>query len=230
MFNLTCHKCGFTIGCDDNEDGKYFYRKNKKRPIIGRSSYSGQCNICMKEYKKEHYKGHYKEIMIQRVKNRRNNPERWAAYLQRLKDKRVEKAKGMDIIKYTERSETRKMSKTLSATRYYLFRRLRQWKHSAKKRLLDFNLDFDYLCEMWDIQDGKCAYSGIPMSIESNSDVVVSLDRINPDLGYIKGNVVYCIDRINTMKWTSSLSMFKKLIDTIYIHLNNTDYINGAGI
>lgn len=79
----------------------------------------------------------------------------------------------------------------------------------------------EYLNEMYKAQEGKCYYSGIPFS----KDCRPSVDRIDSNKGYIKGNIVICEDKINVMKSNLSIKEFKERIVNIYNNLNNIDLI-----
>ncbi len=74
-------------------------------------------------------------------------------------------------------------------------------RKSAKERGLSFNLTVDYLHELFINQDGKCALSGINLTlIRSREEGTASLDRINSDLGYQEGNVQWVHKTMNRMK------------------------------
>lgn len=81
-------------------------------------------------------------------------------------------------------------------------------KSRSKKLNLDFDLDEAYVKYLWESQNGLCAISKIPMTcnygdgmIESNA----SIDRINSQFGYIKGNVQLTCWAINRMKGTMNI-------------------------
>ncbi len=55
-----------------------------------------------------------------------------------------------------------------------------------------------YLQYLWNLQQGKCYWSGLPLSTESRNQLRVSLDRLDNTRGYEPGNVVlaaWCINR-----------------------------------
>ena len=89
--------------------------------------------------------------------------------------------------------------------------------HKRHKKLNfkeECNIDLDYLLELLP-EDMKCPVSGIKLNFGGHKSDTPSLDRINNDLGYIKGNVIYVCDYINTLKTDNtleSLKSFKKLI------------------
>lgn len=60
----------------------------------------------------------------------------------------------------------------------------------------DFSLERKDLYDIWSAQEGKCYYSGIPLSFRSSWKV--SLERLDPAQGYVKSNVVFCCLELNT--------------------------------
>ena len=89
-------------------------------------------------------------------------------------------------------------------------------RKSIKRPSIEFNIDFNYIKELYETQKGLCAVSGIEMTYISynthdcrikNSNNI-SIDRIDSSKGYIPGNVnlVCCI--INMMKWDMEMDVF----------------------
>lgn len=74
----------------------------------------------------------------------------------------------------------------------------------ASYRKLEFDLTLKYLKEIWDKQMGICPYTGIKLKNwnyhGNNSVYTASLDRIDSNKGYIKGNVQFISKNINFMK------------------------------
>lgn len=67
------------------------------------------------------------------------------------------------------------------------------------------NLTFEYLYDLYDAQKGKCALTGREMTIgESDNNQAghdaLSLDRVEPNKGYVVGNVRFVINQVNMAK------------------------------
>lgn len=79
---------------------------------------------------------------------------------------------------------------------------------NCKKRHKDFDLDVDYLKDVWASQKGLCALTNVPMELPLGTKGFstikpfngASLDRIDSSIGYIKGNVQLVCMGINLMK------------------------------
>lgn len=89
--------------------------------------------------------------------------------------------------------------------------------YSAKCRSKRDNIIFDIVKEdvynLYPI-DGKCPILGIELapSVGITQDSSPSLDRIIPELGYVKGNVVIISHRANRIKNNSTLEDLKKIV------------------
>lgn len=79
-------------------------------------------------------------------------------------------------------------------------------KKGARERNILFDLDIDYLYELYLNQAKKCALSGIELTLCSNYSKKnrhkqnASLDRIDSSKGYIQGNVQWIHKDVNLMK------------------------------
>lgn len=88
----------------------------------------------------------------------------------------------------------------------------RSLNQNAIQRKIKFNLCLDYLDFLFEIQQNKCALSGLPISFRNHT---ASLDRIENDLGYIEGNVHWVHKDVNCMKQTFAKDYFVYLCKSI---------------
>lgn len=85
-----------------------------------------------------------------------------------------------------------------------------------------YDLTYEYVLEMWETQGGLCFYSKIPMVTQPLSDYQCSLERLDPELGYIKENVVLCCLEFNhSVQWS-----LDKMIELFAIKdIESDDYL-----
>lgn len=88
-----------------------------------------------------------------------------------------------------------------SAHSYYL----NKCKQRSKATNKEFNLDLEYIENLWETSNGKCALSKIDITLRKTSyesaDLwSASIDRIDSSKGYIKGNVQFVAYAINLAK------------------------------
>lgn len=88
---------------------------------------------------------------------------------------------------------------------------LQSCKRSAKKRGHIVNLTRDDLLEMWNYQEGVCAYTGIVMLTQANSPYSVSVERIDNSVGYTKENTILVCNIVNKMKSNFDGVLFYKI-------------------
>lgn len=93
---------------------------------------------------------------------------------------------------------------------------------NAKKRFKDFDLDLEFLKELWETQKGVCPYTGIHLILPEYrklDDIPItrraSLDRIDSEEGYVKGNVQFVSTPINLIKSTMTDLQTKQFLKEI---------------
>ena len=99
-------------------------------------------------------------------------------------------------------------------------------RNKSQQRKKDFDLDVEYLKEVWNTQKGICPYTGIKMELpkcgkdwdHTFTMEKMSLDRIDSKKGYIKGNVQFVCLGINYAKNKWSDSEMKLFIERIRTH------------
>lgn len=81
-----------------------------------------------------------------------------------------------------------------------------RWFSRLKKKKFDLKITIKDVYKLWIKQDKKCALTGLPIDFQNQnvgtSDLVctASLDRIDSNKGYIKGNIQLVHKDVNIMK------------------------------
>jgi hypothetical protein len=92
-------------------------------------------------------------------------------------------------------------------------------KRGAKSRNLSFEIDIQYIWNLFLQQDRKCFFSGkvltFPKTREDTTGTA-SLDRIDANKGYIKGNLQWIEKETNYMKQQMNNEEFLQTIKLIY--------------
>lgn len=92
-------------------------------------------------------------------------------------------------------------------------------KKNAQKRKLEFELDIEFLWDLYLKQDRKCALTGDYIFFNRKGiHQSASIDRIDSSKGYLKNNVRFVHKTINTMKWDMSDEEFLKFCTLIVDH------------
>lgn len=112
----------------------------------------------------------------------------------------------------------------LSEEERYFWNKYTHYRYAAKTRNLDFDLDYKFLLNLFKKQNGLCFYSGIPMKTHGTKDYdTISLDRVDSNKGYIKNNVVFCLNSVNIMKSNHNLSDLQKVFDGFFVKRSKMD-------
>jgi hypothetical protein len=79
----------------------------------------------------------------------------------------------------------------------------------------------EHLTRLWN-QSKKCAYSGREMAINGyqNNPYAMTVDRKDPRLGYIEGNITLCCSLANRMKQNLNEKELVEWCNTILDHLS----------
>jgi hypothetical protein len=113
-------------------------------------------------------------------------------------------------------------------------------KHAKHRSVLkgiafDANITPAYLAGLYDGQAGRCALSGVPMSLERGGDwyggknpFVCSMDRIDNSMGYTIGNIHLATARANNLRGDTPVAEFVKfckLVANNKPHCADTDIV-----
>jgi hypothetical protein len=92
---------------------------------------------------------------------------------------------------------------------------------NISKRDKEINITIEDLKEQWELQKGICVFTGINLIISSYSNInknpiySASVDRIDNNKGYVKGNIRWVSRAINFMKNAMTDDMVWELINII---------------
>jgi len=84
----------------------------------------------------------------------------------------------------------------------------------ARRRGITCQLSIKELDDLWEKQDGRCAYTNRELTLTSEG--TASLDRIDSSIGYKLDNVQFVHKTVNVMKWALPEEEFFKFIEEIY--------------
>lgn len=85
-------------------------------------------------------------------------------------------------------------------------------RSECKKLGVPFDICVDDLLEIYDRQCGCCVYGGVLLEFGTNSLRSISIERVDPAIGYIKSNVVLASKAMNWAKNNASLNDFSELL------------------
>jgi len=106
----------------------------------------------------------------------------------------------------------------------------RQIQHSAAQRGLSCTITPEELQQVYELQNGLCWYTGIPLQLASTeswkqkgqADMdVFSVDRVDSHQGYTRENIVLCCMAINRMKGSASLESTRDFLS--YVSAKSTN-------
>tara|TARA_B100000575_G_scaffold126752_1_gene101049 strand:+ start:209 stop:1024 length:816 start_codon:yes stop_codon:yes gene_type:complete len=115
-----------------------------------------------------------------------------------------------------------KKSSTINGHAEFLMSGVRR---RTKDKKLKSDISVNWIVKKFDEQKGLCFYSKEKMTLgterkikrfgggyKKNNKTVVSIDRVDPDIGYTKTNCVLCCWYVNNMKQDLKLKEFKNII------------------
>ena len=109
-------------------------------------------------------------------------------------------------LSYCRKCRTKQIiNNTNSSLEAYFRNRIRTVRNRSKIKGLKNDIDVDYLINLYNLQGGKCFYTDEKLIVPEGgtlepSSQSLSLDKIVPRKGYVKGNIVLCTKRANTIK------------------------------
>lgn len=143
------------------------------------------------------------------------NPEKVKEYND--KNTPLWRAKNPDKVKILAKKNRKRLVKeTAVSYESSLNNLLSVTKNRAKSHKRGFSIDLDYLLDLWVSGNGRCNLSGLKMTTGiGTKGSKVSIDRINSNRGYIKGNCQLVRTDVNIAKNALEQKDFIKLCKAV---------------
>ena len=110
--------------------------------------------------------------------------------------------------------EMEKKSKQ-SSPRRFMSDMLAHIRRHSRKNNIPFDIDLNYVCDLWATQLTRCRLTGIEMTHTSKDLFGVRIDTIDKDKGYTEGNIQLICDGIKRMKKDMNNEEVKRFIAEI---------------
>lgn len=90
----------------------------------------------------------------------------------------------------------------------------------AKKLGIPCDITQEFMVELFNAQDGKCYWTGVPFINvgKARHPLKPSIDRIVPEAGYVKGNVVWASNFANRARSDTPATEFHEIVSTFSQH------------
>ena len=192
-----CTKCGL-----EKPLSEYYNQKGQKHGKQPR------CKACQKEYRQQYYQSNRETILIRTAEYQKNHPEVGRRsnkkYQETHKDEINRRARLRDAENPEQRALIRRKAKDANPI-HGLFV---QTRSRAKQSNIPFTIEESDLA-----LPEVCPVLGIPLvwTEKSRSGNTPSVDRIFPDLGYIKDNVAVISWRANRLKNDGTADELQKI-------------------
>ena len=82
---------------------------------------------------------------------------------------------------------------------------------ATKRKTVEVFISIQYIKDIWEKQEGRCAYTKLPLTSEAHQLNTVSLDRIDSSKDYVEGNIQLVCVPINRMKLDMTEDRFIEL-------------------
>ncbi len=99
----------------------------------------------------------------------------------------------------------------------------------CKKNNIKIDIDFEYFSNIRILQNNKCFYSEKELILTRGKGInpyTLTVDKVIPEKGYVKGNIVLCSKRFNSIKNDMSLEEMRQYTPTWYHKLITTKWLN----
>jgi hypothetical protein len=139
-----------------------------------------------------------------------------AAKLSEWRKANPEKAKDQDKKYRTVNKDKISIKNKKRYTNLTLEEKFEQLFITAKKRkTVEVFISIQYIKDIWEKQEGQCAYTKLPLTSEAHQLNTVSLDRIDSSKDYVEGNIQLVCVPINRMKLDMTEDRFIELCSLV---------------
>lgn len=199
-----CARCGREKPCGD------FYKQTASR-----DGYDSYCKECRSNIARQYYQDHKEEDAARkqdwRDRVRRGEPPKTRSpeYIEDRQRKKENHQRAIAQRKEVRNSPIRKMSSRIIASL-----QSRKFPRPGKNRSISCSVCREDIEELWYIQQGRDAYTGLPMVLSSpkTNPRQPSVDRIDSSKGYTKTNICLCCLWVNKAKGDLSAKDFLDLL------------------
>lgn len=112
----------------------------------------------------------------------------------------------------------RKISKYSKEEKYIISSirtKVSEAKQNNKRTTREFTIDSDYMFDLFMSQEGICYLTGFKLQIDHHNPYALSIDKIIPTKGYVKGNVKWCCWMANRAKGDLDMNTLLNLCKAI---------------
>jgi hypothetical protein len=88
-------------------------------------------------------------------------------------------------------------------------------KTAQRRKTVEVFISIQHIKDAWEKQEGRCAYTKLPLTSEAHQLNTVSLDRIDSSKDYVEGNIQLVCVPINRMKLDYSEEQFVNLCSLV---------------
>lgn len=92
---------------------------------------------------------------------------------------------------------------------------IRQCKSKCKKRNIRFDITYLDLLDVFP-KDGNCPVFKVPLELTGFSQYNASVDKLKPELGYVKGNIAVISTKANSIKNNASADEIRRVANWLY--------------
>ncbi len=190
-------------------------------PILTKSEFYAQLSQQPFKYEKKLVRDYINGMtLIQLTKKYQIGRDRLEYILERNKLQRRHQSEALTLA--WKRGDRQPCGRNLRGSKDIYGQLVDRWKRNAKSRNYPFEITVEYLQQLLEQQDYRCAYTGIlmlcPKTYNEYHDQMkgnwrlISLDRIDSNLGYVSGNVQFVTVFANKAKGSLGHQIFEEAL------------------